>query len=106
MSTRVRGRHIHHGYWVKGDETKEDAQVRLIEEMISRGGLRPGAKVLDVGAHRLRLWHLSVIVVVLMVMAPSAGCGVGGTSIHLAKNLKVSKRVLAHTCSAVACCCC
>jgi len=60
------GRHIHHGYWVKGDETKEDAQVRLIEEMISRGGMRPGAKVLDVG------------------------CGVGGTSIHLAKNLKAS----------------
>lgn len=34
---------------MKGDETKEDAQVRLIEEMISRGGMRPGAKVLDVG---------------------------------------------------------
>jgi tocopherol O-methyltransferase len=57
------GIHIHHGYWATGQETKEEAQEQLIRELISRAGIQPGAKVLDVG------------------------CGLGGTAIHLNKTL-------------------
>jgi tocopherol O-methyltransferase len=57
------GVHIHHGYWKTGDETKEQAQVQLIKELIARADIKNGARVLDVG------------------------CGVGGTSIYLHKTL-------------------
>ncbi|KAL6076584.1 Tocopherol O-methyltransferase [Balamuthia mandrillaris] len=58
------GRHIHHGYWVTGKETKEEAQVQMMEELARRAGLSADKelKILDVG------------------------CGVGGGSIFLAKR--------------------
>ncbi len=58
------GKHIHHGYWIRGDETKEKAQIQLIEHLAQAAGIRPGCRLLDVG------------------------CGLGGSSIHLAKNYK------------------
>jgi len=58
------GEHIHHGYWIHGDETKEKAQIQLIEHLAQAAGIRPGCRILDVG------------------------CGLGGSSIHLAKNYK------------------
>jgi len=56
------GQHIHHGYWKTGQESKELAQSQLIDELASRAGVRSKVKGLDVG------------------------CGVGGTTIHLAKK--------------------
>lgn len=56
------GSHIHHGYWISGKESKEEAAQNLIELLIQKSGLKQGAKVLDVG------------------------CGIGGTSIFLAKE--------------------
>ena len=56
------GRHIHHGLW-NGTESPRLAQRQLIEAMIEFGGVRPGSQVVDVG------------------------CGMGGSSIHLAKKL-------------------
>jgi tocopherol O-methyltransferase len=56
------GAHLHHGYWISGEETKERAQVQLVERLANLAGLGPGCKILDVG------------------------CGFGGSSIHLAKN--------------------
>lgn len=58
------GEHIHHGYWIRGDETKEKAQVQLIEHLAEAAGIRPGHKILDVG------------------------CGFGASSIYLARNYK------------------
>jgi tocopherol O-methyltransferase len=56
------GAHIHHGYWISGEETKEAAQNQLIEHVARAAGLGPGCKILDVG------------------------CGFGGSSIYLAKE--------------------
>ncbi|KAG4433170.1 hypothetical protein IFR05_011354 [Cadophora sp. M221] len=55
------GEHIHHGYFLTPSDTKERAQVQLIELLLEKSGLPVGSSVLDVG------------------------CGIGGTSRHLAK---------------------
>jgi tocopherol O-methyltransferase len=56
------GEHIHHGYWIRGDESKETAQLQLIEHLAQTAGIPPGAKILDVG------------------------CGFGASSIYLAQK--------------------
>ena len=59
------GEHIHHGYWIRGDESKETAQVQLTEHLAQVAGIEPGARVLDVG------------------------CGFGASSIYLARRYAV-----------------
>ncbi|KAL8801123.1 MAG: hypothetical protein Q9182_004675 [Xanthomendoza sp. 2 TL-2023] len=56
------GEHIHHGYFLTPSDTKERAQLRLIELLIDRSQLESCSAVLDVG------------------------CGIGGTSRYLARN--------------------
>jgi tocopherol O-methyltransferase len=58
------GEHFHHGYWIRGDETRETAQIELVERLARIANLRPGSKILDVG------------------------CGIGASSVYLAKNYK------------------
>ncbi|MDB5384445.1 MAG: hypothetical protein JWM11_91 [Planctomycetaceae bacterium] len=55
------GRHIHHGLWV-GKESTHVAQQRLTETLASLAGVHPGNVILDVG------------------------CGMGGSTMHLARN--------------------
>ncbi len=57
------GPHIHHGLWEHGDATPDQAQLRLTERLVHEVRLAPGNRVLDVG------------------------CGMGGSSILLAKRL-------------------
>jgi tocopherol O-methyltransferase len=59
------GEHLHHGYWIRGDETKERAQIQLIEHLAQLARIRPGRAILDVG------------------------CGTGASSTYLAKHYKV-----------------
>jgi tocopherol O-methyltransferase len=56
------GQHLHHGYWIHGDESKEKAQIQLIEHLAQLARVKPGSDVLDIG------------------------CGLGGSSLFLAKN--------------------
>jgi tocopherol O-methyltransferase len=56
------GEHIHHGYWIRGDETKEEAQAQLTEHLAKVAQIPRGATILDVG------------------------CGYGGSSIYLAQK--------------------
>ena len=56
------GEHLHHGYWIRGDESKEQAQLQLIEYLGRRAKIKPGSDILDIG------------------------CGFGASSLYLAKT--------------------
>ena len=58
------GDNIHHGYWIRGNESKEQAQQQLTEHLAGLANVQPGNTVLDIG------------------------CGFGGSSLHLAKKYK------------------
>lgn len=62
---KIWGIHIHHGYYEKGSSlTPVQAQEKLIEKLAELSEITPEDKILD------------------------AGCGMGGTSIYLAKKFK------------------
>ncbi|MGB6669988.1 MAG: class I SAM-dependent methyltransferase, partial [Candidatus Acidiferrum sp.] len=56
------GEHLHHGYWIHGDESKEEAQLQLVDHLAQAARFPRDCTVLDIG------------------------CGFGGSSIHLAKK--------------------
>jgi tocopherol O-methyltransferase len=56
------GEHLHHGYWIRGDESKEKAQLQLTEHLAELVRVKPGSDILDVG------------------------CGFGAGSLYLAKH--------------------
>lgn len=45
----VWGEHVHHGYWITGRETAEDAAEALVELVAQRLQLSPGLEVCDIG---------------------------------------------------------
>jgi tocopherol O-methyltransferase len=56
------GEHLHHGYWIRGDESKEKAQLQLVEHLAELANIKPGSDILDIG------------------------CGFGASSLYLAKR--------------------
>ena len=60
---KVYGEHIHDGYYVTGRESRQEAQENLIRLLVEKSRINRGARILDVG------------------------CGMGGSSIWLARNL-------------------
>ena len=62
------GEHIHHGYWIRGDESNEKAQLQLVEHLAELANIKPRADILDIG------------------------CGFGASSLYLAEhyNAKVT----------------
>ncbi len=60
------GEHLHHGYWIRGDESKEKAQLQLIEHLAQLANVKPSSDILDIG------------------------CGFGASSLYLAKHYNAS----------------
>jgi tocopherol O-methyltransferase len=60
------GEHLHHGYWIHGDESKEKAQLQLIEHLAQLANVKHGSDILDIG------------------------CGFGGSSLYLAEHYRSS----------------
>jgi len=60
------GEHLHHGYWIAGDESKDTAQVQLIEHLADLAEIKFGSDVLDIG------------------------CGMGASSLFLARQFHAS----------------
>jgi len=60
------GEHLHHGYWIRGDESKEKAQIQLIEHLAELAEVKPESDILDIG------------------------CGFGATSLYLAGRYNAS----------------
>src|SRR3984893_18949378 len=58
------GEHLHHGYWIRGDESKEEAQLQLTEHLATLADIPEGAAVLAIG------------------------CGLGASSLYLARKYK------------------
>jgi tocopherol O-methyltransferase len=56
------GEHLHHGYWIRGDEPKEVAQLQLTKHLAILADVQNGSTVLDIG------------------------CGLGASSIYLAQT--------------------
>jgi cyclopropane fatty-acyl-phospholipid synthase-like methyltransferase len=56
------GEHLHHGYWIRGDESKEKAQLQLIEHLAQLANVKPRSDILGIG------------------------CGFGASSLYLAKH--------------------
>ena len=61
--SEIYGKHIHDGYYITGRESRAEAQENLIRYLVEKAGIPRCAGVLDVG------------------------CGTGGSSIWLARNL-------------------
>ncbi len=60
------GNHLHHGLWIRGDESKNQATQQLIDKVIAAGGLREKDRICDIG------------------------CGYGETAKYLAEKLDAS----------------
>jgi tocopherol O-methyltransferase len=60
------GEHLHHGYWIVGDESKEKAQLQLVEHLAQLADVKPGSQILDIG------------------------CGMGASSLYLAKTFNAT----------------
>jgi len=60
------GEHLHHGFWIRGDESKEQAQLQLIEHLAKVANIKSGSTILDIG------------------------CGFGASSLYLAKTFHAS----------------
>lgn len=43
------GDHLHHGLWLTGKESKEEAVEKLIELVAAKGSIKPGMSICDIG---------------------------------------------------------
>ena len=45
----VWGEHVHHGLWLRGDESREEAVLQMVDLVAAQAQIRPGSRVCDIG---------------------------------------------------------
>ena len=45
----VWGEHVHHGLWLSGNETREQAVLQLVDHVAEQAGITSGSRVCDIG---------------------------------------------------------
>jgi tocopherol O-methyltransferase len=88
------GEHLHHGYWIRGDESKEQAQQQLIEHLSRLAKIPRDAAILDVGCG----FGASSLYLCKQFGATSTGITISQVQVEMANAAAASARANAHFC--------
>lgn len=88
------GEHLHHGYWIRGDESKEQAQQQLIEHLARLAKIPQGAAILDVGCG----FGASSLYLCKQFGAATTGITISQVQVEMANTAAVQARANARFC--------
>lgn len=83
------GEHLHHGYWIRGDESKETAQIQLTEHLANLANLSPGAELLDIGCG----FGASSLFLARKYNARATGITISPVQVEIAQKAKAAAQV-------------
>jgi len=86
------GEHLHHGYWIRGDESKEAAQLQLTEHLANLAGVSIGADVLDIGCG----FGASTLFLAKKFQAHATGITISPVQVQMAQQAAAAARLDAH----------
>jgi len=88
------GEHLNHGYWIRGDESKELAQQQLIEHLSRLARIPRGAAILDIGCG----FGASSLYLCKQFGATSTGITISQVQVEMANAAAAKARAKAHFC--------
>ena len=83
------GEHLHHGYWIRGDESKEKAQLQLIEHLAHLANIKPDSNILDIGCG----FGASALFLAEKFNATVTGITISPAQIEIAKQAAAQRRL-------------
>lgn len=83
------GEHLHHGYWIRGDESKEAAQLQLTEHLAKLANVQEGSAVLDIGCG----FGASSLYLVREYKARATGITISPVQVEMARKAAVAARL-------------
>ena len=83
------GEHLHHGYWIRGDESKEKAQLQLIEHLAQLANIKPDSNILDIGCG----FGASALFLAEKFNATVTGITISPAQIEIAKQAAAQRRL-------------
>src|SRR5258707_8229142 len=81
------GEHLHHGYWIRGDESKEQAQLQLIEHYAQLANIKPHWHILDIGCG----FGASALFLAEKFSATVTGITISPAQVEIAKQAAVQR---------------
>ena len=81
------GEHLHHGYWIRGDESKEKAQLQLIEHLAQLANIKPHWHILDIGCG----FGASALFLAEKFSATVTGITISPAQVEIAKQAAVQR---------------
>jgi tocopherol O-methyltransferase len=83
------GEHLHHGYWIRGDESKELAQLQLIEHLAELANVQTGSTVLDIGCG----FGASSLFLAQKYLACATGITISPVQVEMARKAAVAAQL-------------